>query len=875
MRLLRALTLLLLRGEHGEFIRHDLDEMRSRDLTRGVPVWRANIRYAQALAGSIFSVWRDAVEGLGEFRGGSIRQDLVFALRLFRKHLAPTSIVVGGLGLAVGVVTSAFTTVNATVLRPYGMREPASVVSVNHPNHPAWIGWSYGEFRRMRESSTLATLEGARPGRVEVSLRAASAGVTDRRMLVVTGGYLQMLGARPALGRVLLPTDDLPSAQPAVAVSHRFWEAELQSDPAAVGRPIWIDDVPATLVGVLERDFTGPVREPVSIWGTVAAFGKTYAGQGELTVEVYGRLAPGATGLTLQQNLRNVLERPGASHDSRDGSHRLGPQVYSAASPSAGYGESDVRMGVAIVFVVVALVLALACVNAASLLTASAMTRAREVGVRLAMGATRGRLIRQMLAESLLLATAAGALGFLIAFWLVPVFAAAVALPADTDLAPDWRVLMFTIGVTAACGIGAGLSPARCGTRGNVLVALQSQSGSRDGASMRPGNRRAFIGFQAAVSTLLLVIAALLTRSALTITRTNVGFDIDRLLAVSLEPSQRPIDESAYRAAAAAIRSVPSVESVSITEFEPFGGSRDRIRFTHGGRSHEITTTYADADYLATAGLRILRGRSLTREEIAAEAPVAVISESLAAAFLSSSNPIGQSLSFIPFPADRQPAPATIVGVINDAMMQRQGSERAGAIYRPIRRTPREMFTDRGVPIPPSLLVRTATPNVVVRRVEEVLRQIVPDVRPRTRVVREALEDYLDERQRLALLVTPIALLAMTLAALGVYGVTSFVVNQRVPEISIRMAIGATPAHVLQTLLKDSLRPVIAGLVVGLAVSLAVSRQVADEFAATSPHDPLAITAALAILLAGAFAAVILPVRRAVAMDPAKVLRES
>ena len=392
----------------------------------------------------------------------------------------------------------------------------------------------------MRAGATAGSLEAAHPARVRFSLAAMSDGVTDRRIWFVSGGYMNLLGGRTSLGRPLGPSDDRPGAPAVIVASHYFWRTSLDGDPAAVGRTVWVNGAPVTLVGVLQPGFTGPNDDSSNaIWATLASFDDVHMGPAAAPtsgpqVQIVGRLSPGAWPNALRDNLAAILARPGASTTPHGASHARGAtsqrvQVHSAASPISGPADSDMYAVLGLVFGITGLVLTLACANVANLLMASACTRAREVGVRLAMGATRRRVLTQLVTESVLMALVAGALGFLCAFWLVPVLGRVADVGPELDLLPDLPELFFTVGVALLCGLGAGLSPARFGARGHVAAALQAQGGTRR-AGLPSRLRTSFVAFQAAVAMTLLVVAVLFTRSAIRMTSVEIGFDPDRLL---------------------------------------------------------------------------------------------------------------------------------------------------------------------------------------------------------------------------------------------------------------------------------------------------------------------------------------------------------
>jgi predicted permease len=890
---LRWLAAMLVRGPDAEFITQDLDDLYARDRARGMSVWRAHQRYVGYLFDSALCVWRadlrwpprpDA-EWRSNMRGGSMLQDLRFALRLFRKHPAPAGIVIGGLALAIGVATAVFSIVNATMLRPYGMDDPVSVVKVMKPMHGhAWPYWSYAQFLRMREGTTLGRVEASLLEEARLTVAPASDDVANRWMLLVSGGYLNMLGARPALGRAIEPADDTPGAPPVIVASHLFWKTVLHGDPAAIGTRLWVNGSAATLVGVLRPDFTGPVDFDLrpAAWAPIAAFDDLQMGLAPTAtsgpqVEVLARLTPGAAAPALEENLAAIVtrSRPPNSEPTEEGE---GPAVrlFSAASPIGGPGEADVYTVLASVLGIVGLVLALACANAANLLMAAALTRAREIGVRLAMGASRRRIVRQLVNESLLLGAIAGACGFVLAIWLVPAFRSIVSMPPELDVALDGRVLLFAVAVALVCGLGAGLSPARYGARGNVLAALQSQSGAhRAGTAVAPTRLRAsFVGFQAAVSMLLLACAALFARTAVTMTRVEIGFDADRLLAVSPYPQRQGLDQVAYvRAALAALRHVPWVEHAAIVRHTPFT-SMESQRVTRGDASYRMSVIRSDGGYFAAVGVRILRGRAFSVDEAVNEAPVVLVSNGAARQMFGASDPIGQVVTSPARSADRRPEPATIIGVVSDAMLTRLDRTTVGTIYRPLsERSSAGSFTDDGLPMPPHLIVRTSSPGRALQAIEDALRRVDPTVRPVTSLVRERVDAYLAGPRTLVLVFGPPALLALLLAVLGVYGVTAFAAGQRKAEISVRMALGASSRDILRLLVADGLRPVLLGLAVGLALALAFGRVASQSLVGISPYDPLALGAALITLLGCALIAVVAPARRAANADPAGLLR--
>jgi putative ABC transport system permease protein len=831
----------------------ELFAVRRRDRGRGYA--------ARRLLGDIVSVCRPRTGR------GQVVQDLRFGLRLFRKHPAAVGITTAGLALAIGAVTSVFSLINALVLRPYKMDDPSSVVRV------AWVvghgfiaEWPYADFLNFQREARLMDVVASSHELARFGLTADGQGTESLRVFFVSGNYLWSLGGRAAIGRTLADADDFAGAAPAAVVSHHFWRTRLNGDPSMVGRTIFLNGTPVTLVGVVQPTFAGPVDEPPSLWLSLASFDEVYH-LGEFTpasrayVNVDGRLRPGASLAGAETELQAITR--GATGSRQPPNATRLPRLQPAASP-ASRADPEMNFTVILSLTTIGLVLALACANASNLILAGALTRVREIGIRLALGATRRRLVKQLLSESVLLGVIAGGLGLLLAVWLVPLLAWAMGTPPDVDVAPDRRVLVFTIAVAMTCGLAAGIAPARYGARGDLLGALKAQHDRSPRRSTRL--RTSFVGFQAAVSIVLLVPAALLTRSALGVGSAGLRFDADRLLAVSAEVPRRNFDEPAYfDAALEAVRRIPGVERVSLTQTQPFGPSVERDRLTISGRSYELYHTRCDESYFATMGVAIVRGRGFTQDEVASRTPVALVSESVARDIFHGTDPIGRSTSLIPAVDGYQPA-AVIIGVVADALSGRLRSEELGTIYWPI---------DRKRSNPPSILVRTPRPAAVSHAIELALTKTYPTVRPTTRAVADMVGTYLDAKRMMAGLSIGAAGLALALAVLGVYGVTAFVIRQRSEEIGIRIAIGASRGDIFRLLVGQGLRPVLIGLTIGLAGALAGIHWLANilTLAGIGPRDPVAVGTAVTVLLTSAVAAVLAPARRAARTDPANILR--
>ena len=404
-----------------------------------------------------------------------------YALRLLRRSPAVVVVAILGLGLAIGVGTSVFSLLNATALRPTGIVDPSSVVRVMRKYADgSGTSWRYAEYLHLRERTTSAALDAWLREDVSVGSAPDRESSPTTSVMFVTGGYLGSLNSRTTLGRVLSPSDNVPGASPVVVVSHTMWSRTLSSDPAVVGRTIWLNGVAFTIVGVSARGFSGMVDANPTIWAPIASYQLATGGppvdrNPALTVNVVARLGPAALRAQAQSEL-NAAAVSIAGDRSDASSPLTGVHFIAITSPTNAADASRFALVMAMVISVVGLVLLLACVNVTNLLLASAITRQRELGVRLALGASRWRIVRQLMTESLLLGLAGGASGLLFTVWIVPVLAKVARAPGSIDLTPDIRVYLFLGATSILAGLGAGLVPARHAMRDAFASPLKGSS---------------------------------------------------------------------------------------------------------------------------------------------------------------------------------------------------------------------------------------------------------------------------------------------------------------------------------------------------------------------------------------------------------------
>jgi predicted permease len=800
--------------------------------------------------------WSDASRVLRE-----AGRDLAYAARLFRRSPAVVATAIAGLGLAIGVSTSVFSILDGVMFRPSGIADPAGAVRVlkGGPDNYS-TSWPYAELTRMKEAAQGITLEAWLPKTESFLLDDGDEG-SAAPVMFVTGGLLEALTPRAALGRLLAPSDDRVGAPPALVMSHGFWVRRFGADRSIVGRRLRWNGAQFTVVGVTERAFRGQTDAPPAFWAPISAYHVALGGppvDGSIEVAVLGRTHPGVTRPAIEASLGGIAA--GFPPVDRSRGRPGGVTLTDATGPIRASQVRLVALIVSIITTAIALVLLLACVNVTNLLLASAIARRHEIGLRAALGASRLRVARQLLTESLALGFVAGALGLLFAVWFTPIVVSFTGVPGLPD-GPELRVGVFAFGVSLIAGVGAGLAPARGALRGDLAGPLREARPAGGTASSRL--RSTLIGAQAAASIVLVVVAALLTRGMIRATKVDVGFDADRLLTVAATLPRGTYDErgaqSYWNAALERARSQPGVRAASLTSSPPFGNAGSRVTIFKRGRSrYTVYHHETRSDYFATLGLRTIRGRAYTHDEVDGRAAVAVISDSVARDFFPGEDPIGQPLDRVVEGSRR-----TIVGVVSDAITARLRELGAAVVYTPIEDT----RTAR-------IVVRTdLKPGELVPSLRTSLASIDGRVRLEVVTVSDGLKRQRDQPRILATLAGTLAALALMLAVIGIYGVTSFAVGQRTREIGVRMALGAHARDVVRLLLGESLRPVSVGLAVGVAAALVCMRVFDGVLYGVSSSDPAAFGAALLILLTAAAAAVVLPSRRATRIDPAAVLR--
>jgi predicted permease len=805
----------------------------------------------------------------------SVRQDLGYAGRSLRRQPGFTLVAVSALASGIGLNTSLFTAFNALALRPWPVHEPERVVNVfnldprelrGRAGGAPW-GFSLSELRYLSEHSrTFAGLFAVRTGGGDFTL-----GEEDARAAWVSADYFSVLGVGMMLGRGFLPAEDRLEAPGAVAViSHGFWRSRFGADPAIVGREIRLEDVPFVVVGIAPREFTGTSGSRVDVWMPLSSVpllrpderwvASVLRKPENCCLGVAGRLAPGVSREQAQAEL-TLLSRRFRSASGREASEILLTGTQSVASPAPP--NKALVQTFLLLFVGVTLVLLLACANVGNLLLARAAARRREIAVRLSLGASRGRVARQLLTEGLVLACLAGVVGVAIAHWLPSRILAHVTFgAASLRLAPDALVLGYTLVLCVVSCVLFALAPALHATRSSVAAALKRGSAL---PGVRLSLRSLLLSVQVALSVVLLVAASLLVRGLEHATR-SVGLRLGDLTVVSFEVPARGYGTA--RTAALSLQLERDLQvlasrfPLALTSTPPLGSGNIKASFRLPGRSddHFNSVYEVSAGYFGVLELPVVAGRTFGPED--AGRKLILVNETLARRHWGSAGAaLGQRIvSEPPWGGWNQTGELEIVGVVRDAHMTSLG-EIGSTVYQPL----------SGRMLPQVVFPRSA--SGALASVRQVAARVEPRLRVRTAPAADNLDRQLSRAQLAASLAGAMGALALALAIIGMSGVFAYWVHQHVAELGIRIALGATSRQVVRLVLGASSRAVLLGLAAGLLASLAGSRLLESHLYGLSPLDPAAHIGVAVVLALAAVLATYGPLRRALRVDPAVALR--
>jgi predicted permease len=817
--------------------------------------------------------------------------DVRYALKWLLRAPGFAAVAILSLGIGIGFNSALFSIVDSLLFRPLPVERPDRLVDVytKGADGDTYATNSYPDFLDFQARNTVFSgMIGYSP-----SIGAVKAGDRSRMALgeIVTGTYFQVLGVKAAIGRTLLPDDDRKGAPRAAVISHALWRRAFGSDPSVVGRTLLIHGQPYAIVGVAPVRFTGmvPMLQP-ELWTTVAWVEDVEpAGiqdavpsptgtnrldrRGQRWLFIKGRLKEGETPARAQAELALLMKRLGVDYPKTNDKRPIATATNVRIHPQADRMLLPVAAGL---MVALGLVLVVACANVANMLLARASGRRREIGIRLAIGASRRRLMRQLLTEGIVLAALGAVAGITFASLALQVISALplpVPIPVALALHIDARVLTFTIAIATAAGLLAGLAPATRATRSDLVTDLKG-----DAVVTRAGRRwtlrDGLVVLQTAVTLVLLVAAGLLTRSILHAQRVDLGFRPGGVAALGTAYSLIGYDETKatrlMERAVEHIAALPGVESVSRVVRQPLAidYNRNQVFFpdreTPDDRGTSVDATWVDANYFSLLGVPLLRGRNFTSADTAQSTKVAIVNEAFVRHYWQGSDGLGRRF--------RTPSGGgttyEVVGVVSDYKVDTVGEAPTPYIHYAVTQRDFDGYV---------LLARTTgDASALLASMRREILQLEPNtVFLDSQTMQAQVDAALLPARVAAQTIVLVGGVATLLAAVGLYGVVAYAVGRRTREIGIRMALGAAPGGVLGMMMRQGLGLAGAGIVAGALLAWVAARGIASALYGVGASDPLAWGTAIAVLLTSAAMANYIPARRAARVDPSVALRQS
>jgi predicted permease len=843
-------------------------------------------------------------------------RDLRLAVRVLFRTKSWTLVVLVSLALGIGANTALFTAVNGLLLQTVPVREPDRLVRFNWAGKNDMVRSSsdYGYSgtsgtRNVRSTFSFATFEQLRAANTTLTGMAAGAPMSVNVIVdgdaqigsgyLASGNYFTVLGVPAALGRVFVDGDDNPSAPPVAVISHAFWLKRFAGQASAVNRVVSINGQMVAIVGVTPPDFLGiqrlgaeapDVTVPLAfdaVFNPPQPLPDAKAPIPRMTQPTYwwlqlvGRLAPGASIEHAQANFATVFQRTAkagmaeyhssltAEEKALSTNRQRGDALPALLVRSAAHGYYDVdpqaRRSAGFLGVVVVIVLLIVCANVANLLLSRATTRHREISVRMSMGATRGRLVRQLLTESVLLSSLGGVLGALVAYW------SRALLPFGEKAPLDWRVFGFVAAISLLTGVIFGLLPALRAT--GVDLAGAMKDGSRSVTGSRTLLSKSLVVLQVAMSVVLLVGAGLFLRTLENLKSVDVGFDSRNLLMFSVNPGVNRYDPArsaqVFRQTLDRMSSLPGVTATALTRTPLLSGSTSTSSTWTQGQTSETAAEESmymmdvSPAFFATLGIPVQRGRAFTDHDGTTAPKVAILNEAAARKLFPDGNALGRRVGH----SFEKSGEFEVVGVVRDTKYSSVRDPGPPTMYRCVWQEP-----VRGLTV---VLRTTGDPLAMTETVRAAMRHVDPTL-PLQRFTSQTEQISLRFAQErlFARAYAAFGALAVVLACIGLFGLMSYNVSRRTNEIGVRMALGAQRGRVVAMVMGESMRLVGIGLAVGLATALWAGRFVETVVYGLSPNDPLTIAAAVVLIAVVAALAGCLPARRASKVDPMDALRQ-
>ncbi|MGA9718708.1 MAG: ABC transporter permease [Acidobacteriaceae bacterium] len=806
----------------------------------------------------------------------SIWADVRFALHQLRKSPGFALTAILTLALGVGATTALFSVVKAVLLNSLPYKDPDRLVAVWTANdardgkpHPS----SAADFAAWKRSNVFEAVAPSYDDERTLTGQGAP------QLLIgyaVSANYLRILGVEPRLGRLYTDTEDRPGGPQVALLSDQLWRSKFSADPQIIGKAITLDGSPFTVLGVMPPAFNYP--STVQVWTPAALAPSAFDDYDHHWIRILGRLKPGVSLAEAQKAINAVEAQVAAAHPSTDSGNRV------VLVPLREQLAGDIRKPLLLLMAAAFLVLLIACANTAGLALARDAERQKEIAVRLALGATRLRLLRQFVTESLVLAAIGGAIGIPLAFagthfllMLFPNDVANLDIPKVTQIPMDRGVLLFALAVTLLTGVLAGIAPVLKAMRTKADSAMSANN--RGSTASRSANRprNAVVISEIALSLILLTAAGLVVASFKRVVNSDLGFQPDHVLSLEVFlPADRYPRADATRMRVFVseltrrLTMLPGVKSAGATDFLPLSGFWGTSSFLLRGQTPPKQSQEPEADdraitpeYLRTMGIPLLRGRNFTADDRSGSQQVAMVNQTFANHFLKGKDPIGAELNL--GSADK-PDWWRIVGVVGDVKAFGQDQPTHDDIYRP--------FDQQPIPIV-AFTIRTQTdPEAMIKIAEQTLWTVDPDLP----VFKAISMDVLAAQSRAvrrasSVLVSAFAVLALVLACIGIYGVMAYSVTQRTQEIGVRMALGAQRADVLRLVMGFGVRLTFMGVLIGLVCSFISTRLMTSLLFEIDAANPLVFSLPAALLILVTVLAAYLPARRAASIDPMLALR--
>ncbi|MEJ7810889.1 MAG: ABC transporter permease [Gemmatimonadaceae bacterium] len=815
-----------------------------------------------------------------------LAQDVRYAVRTLRRAPGFAAVVVATLAVGIGATTAIFSVVNGVLLRPLPLRSPERLAwalersgdgGLRLPSYPTYLDW------QAQAPSLRGAVEGMAFVRGQTATLRGEAGPDPVVVAYITPGFFALTGTQPLVGRAFGGDEERAGTEPTVVMSYGLWRRRFGGDRSVIGTRLDLNGVATTVIGVLPPDAYptfGELWQPIGVIEATDPVLRRRGARADSRTVV--RIAEGADSARAAAALAAVGRRLAAQYPAESEGW-----TSVALTPLRAELLGDVRPTLLTLAGAVALVLLLACANVANLLAVRAAGRGREFAVRSALGAGRGRLSRQLLAETLVLAACGGVVGSVVALALVRVVrhAAGSRLPRADQIELDGLALLFCLGISVVAAVIVGVSPALRAARTNLTDRLRAGASGSVGGSREARLRSTLAVVQLALALTLLIGAGLLAQSFRRVLDVPLGFAAENLVAIRIQPSARKVDEPAQAAALferalEAVRAVPGVSDAALVNHVPVGGGNISTPVEVEGtreRSAGATALYrtASESYLRTMRMRLARGRWLSADDIRSRTPVFVVNETMAKRFWPGQDPVGRRVTLRRTAPGRsglgEPLPGVVIGVVGDVHQFGQEADVEPEVYVPYTV---EVWTWITV------VARVSDPGLTVPALRSAVRRVDPDIplggegpSAAIRTAESMVSTNIAQRRFAVSLVGAFSGAALLLAVLGLYGVLAHGVAQRTREMGIRAALGATAGDIVRLVVTEGAKLALLGVGAGVACAVALARSIRAMLFQTAPEDPTAYLIMAAVLIAAALAASYLPARRAARLDPTAAIR--